>query len=255
MAFLDNDGAGPDGLDGEMAEHLAALERRTGQAVRRSRRDPLLVSVRSGAVRLDARHDGHDPQPRPERRGGRGPGRRRRATRGSPTTPTAGFVADVRRRGDGRRTSDVSSSARPTQEGRARRQARHRADRRRPAAKLVDEFKADYQRRRRQATSRRIRASSSAARSTPSSLAGTTRGRTTTADGRHLRRPRARPSTCSAMVFGNLGDDCAHRRRLHPQPGDRRARVLRRVPGQRPGRGRGGRHPHAAADCAELRGR
>ena len=38
-----------------------------------------------------------------------------------------------------------------------------------------------------------------------------------------------------------------HRRRLHPQPLDRRARLLRRVPDQRPGRGRGRRHPHAAA--------
>ena len=48
-----------------------------------------------------------------------------------------------------------------------------------------------------------------------------------------------------AMVFGNKGDDSRHRRLLHPRPGQRRERVLRRVPGQRPGRGRGGRHPHA----------
>ena len=38
-----------------------------------------------------------------------------------------------------------------------------------------------------------------------------------------------------------------HRRRLHPQPVDRREGLLRRVPDQRPGRGRGRRHPHAAA--------
>ena len=48
-----------------------------------------------------------------------------------------------------------------------------------------------------------------------------------------------------SMVFGNMGDDSRHRRGLHPQPGHRRERVLRRVPDQRPGRGRGGRHPHA----------
>jgi pyruvate,orthophosphate dikinase len=41
-----------------------------------------------------------------------------------------------------------------------------------------------------------------------------------------------------AMVFGNMGD----------RSGDRREGVLRRVPDQRAGRGRGGRHPHAAAD-------
>ena len=38
-----------------------------------------------------------------------------------------------------------------------------------------------------------------------------------------------------------------HRRGLHPRSVDRREPVLRRVPGERPGRGRGGRHPHAAA--------
>ena len=42
------------------------------------------------------------------------------------------------------------------------------------------------------------------------------------------------------------GRDLGDRRRLHPQPVDRRERALRRIPGQRPGRGRGGRHPHAA---------
>ena len=38
-----------------------------------------------------------------------------------------------------------------------------------------------------------------------------------------------------------------HRRVLHPRSVHRRERVLRRVPGERAGRGRGGRHPHAAA--------
>ncbi len=41
------------------------------------------------------------------------------------------------------------------------------------------------------------------------------------------------------------GRHLGHRRGLHPQPGHRREQVLRRVAGQRPGRGRGGRHPHA----------
>ena len=49
-----------------------------------------------------------------------------------------------------------------------------------------------------------------------------------------------------AMVFGNRGADCATGVAFtrNPATGEK---VLRRVPGQRPGRGRGGRHPHAAA--------
>ena len=43
------------------------------------------------------------------------------------------------------------------------------------------------------------------------------------------------------------GRGLRHRRRLHPQPLDRRQGLLRRVPGQRAGRGRRRRHPHAAA--------
>ena len=58
-----------------------------------------------------------------------------------------------------------------------------------------------------------------------------------------------------AMVFGNLGDEQRHRRRLHPRPLDRREALLRRVPGQRPGRGRGRRHPHAAAADHRHEGR
>src|SRR5882724_5433617 len=42
----------------------------------------------------------------------------------------------------------------------------------------------------------------------------------------------------------HLGD----RRRLHAQSVDRRAAALRRIPDQRPGRGRGRRHPHAAGN-------
>ena len=49
-----------------------------------------------------------------------------------------------------------------------------------------------------------------------------------------------------AMVFGNMGDTSATGVGFHPQPLDGRQGVLRRVPDERPGRGRGGRHPHAA---------
>ena len=51
-----------------------------------------------------------------------------------------------------------------------------------------------------------------------------------------------------AMVFGNMGETLGDRRRLHAQSLDRREEALRRIPDQRPGRGRGRRHPHAAGD-------
>ena len=51
-----------------------------------------------------------------------------------------------------------------------------------------------------------------------------------------------------AMVFGNMGDDSRHRRRLHPQPRQRRKLFLRRISGERAGRRRGGRDPHPGPD-------
>ena len=44
------------------------------------------------------------------------------------------------------------------------------------------------------------------------------------------------------------GRRLGHRRRVHARPEHRREGALRRVPDQRPGRGRRRRHPHAAAD-------
>ncbi|OTA41404.1 MAG: hypothetical protein A6D92_07065 [Symbiobacterium thermophilum] len=81
----------------------------------------------------------------------------------------------------------------------------------------------------------------------PCSNRGTTRARRST--GRSTRSPTTwvRPSTCRpwpSATWGRLRDG----RLLHPQPELRRQGVLRRVPAQRPGRGRGGRHPHAVPD-------
>ena len=56
-----------------------------------------------------------------------------------------------------------------------------------------------------------------------------------------------------AMVFGNLGDTSATGVGFTRNPVHRREGFLRRVPGQRAGRRRGGRHPHAAADLASSR--
>ena len=50
-----------------------------------------------------------------------------------------------------------------------------------------------------------------------------------------------------AMVFGNRDDNSGTGVGLHPRPGDRGQGRLRRLPGQRAGRGRGGRHPQHRA--------
>jgi hypothetical protein len=51
-----------------------------------------------------------------------------------------------------------------------------------------------------------------------------------------------------AMVFGNTGDRSGTGVGFTRNPATGAQGVLRRVPDQRPGRGRGGRHPHAEAD-------
>jgi pyruvate,orthophosphate dikinase len=48
------------------------------------------------------------------------------------------------------------------------------------------------------------------------------------------------------------GRRLGHGRRVHAQPVDGREQVLRRVPDQRPGRGRGRGHPHAASPPARC---
>ena len=53
------------------------------------------------------------------------------------------------------------------------------------------------------------------------------------------------------MVFGNLGDDCATGVAFTRNPATGENILLRRVPGQRAGRGRRRRHPHAAADLGQ----
>ena len=79
----------PDGLEAEVAEHVRRLEEKTGKRFG-DHDDPLLVSVRSGAADLDAGDDGHDPQPGPERRRGRGARRAHRQPAVRATTRTGG---------------------------------------------------------------------------------------------------------------------------------------------------------------------
>ena len=78
----------PDGL-ARRGRSGAGRGRQGGRRHLRRRRRPAARLGALGRARLDARHDGHHPQPRPQRRDGEGPGRASRATSASPTTATA----------------------------------------------------------------------------------------------------------------------------------------------------------------------
>ena len=77
----------PEGLDGRWTSTSAALEQHAGKRFG----DPVRPAARLGALRcgrLDARDDGHDPQPRASTTWRSRASRPRPATRGSPTTRT-----------------------------------------------------------------------------------------------------------------------------------------------------------------------
>ena len=69
--YYDNGGKLTPAIETEIERHIARLEK-SAKATLGSSTNPLLVSVRSGAKFSMPGHDGHDPQPRPERSGGRG---------------------------------------------------------------------------------------------------------------------------------------------------------------------------------------
>ena len=119
----------PDGLEAEVEEHLDRARGADRQALRRPGR-PAARLRPLGCGRLDARDDGHDPQPGPERRGHGGPGR---AHRERPLRPRLVPAPDPDvRRGRGRRLrAPLRGRARRAQ-ARARRRPGHRPRRRRP---------------------------------------------------------------------------------------------------------------------------
>ena len=103
-----------------------------------------------------------------------------------------------------------------------------------------------WSRRRRASPSRRIRRSSCGAPSAPCSSPGTGARAITYRKLNNIPEDWGTAVNVQAMVFGNMGDTSATGVAFTRNPVDRRAGALWRVPGQRPGRGRGGRHPHAA---------
>ena len=234
----------PDGLADEVAAALARLEERTRQAAGRRRRPAARLGPLGGA-RVDAGDARHRPQPRPQRpcRSRGWPGRR--ATTASPGTPT----------GASSRCSPTSSAGSPGSAFEAeiaaiKRErgvtARHRARRRRPAG-ADRPLQGAVPRAARATTSRRSPATSSSRRSAPSSTRGSATGRSTYR--RHQRHPRRLGHGRQRPADGlrQQGRDVGLGRRLQPRRADRRARALRRLPHQRPGRGRRlGRAQHRA---------
>ena len=231
----------PDGLWDDVLEAVSEVERRDRQGLRRpgqpaARERPL------GRQVLDARDDGHGPQPRPQRADARGPDRahRQRALR---LGRVPALHPDVRPDRDGRARRAVRPCPRRGQGARA-------APRRTPTstpprcATLVDEFKAIV----RADTGRDFPSDpyeqlDLAIKAVFASWFGK-RAR----DYRKYHKIAARPGHGRERRDDGLrqhGRRLGHRRRVHARPEHRREGALRRVPDQRPGRGRRGRHPDA----------
>ena len=233
-------GGWPTGLDDEIAKHVEPSSRRRWARSSATRR-PAAGERAVGRQVLDARDDGHRPQPRPQRRVGRGPGQadRRRALRLRLAT-----AASSRCTAASCSTSRARSSTRLLETAKEWDGVTDDAD---DAAPTRCAACPALQGRRASSTpasrSRRTRPTSSAARSRPCSARGTAPAPSPTAIRERIRHDLGTAVNVQTMVFGNRDDNSRHRRRLHPRPGHRREQAVRRLPRQRPGRGRRGRHP------------
>ena len=221
-------------------------------ACRQALRRPVRPAPRVGALgrgRLDAGDDGHDPQPRPQRRRGRGPRRRD----GQPplrlrlVPPPRADVRRGRRRDRRAPVRGRAAGAQGTQE----RAARRRPDGRRPA-RADHDLPGDLRAR----GPRSVPAGGGRAAPPRDArglrLLGVAARQGLPAHLRHPRRPRDRGQRRPDGVR-QQGRHVRDGRLLHAQPVDRRARALRRVPRQRAGRGRRRRDPHPGADRADAR--
>ena len=238
----------PDGLEAEIAEHIARARGQGGQALRRSRRPAARLRA-LGRGGLDARDDGHDPQPGPERRRGAGAGEddREPALR-LRLVPEAD--PDVRG-GRGRRRGLPLRAGARRPEVAPRREAGRRALGRRPRG-----ADRDLQAGVRRGDRRRL----PAGRPRPARAGRPRRLRLVELAARaglpaHLRDPRRHRHGRQRRPDGlrQQGRHLGHRCLLHARPVHGRERPLRRVPPERAGRGRRGRDPHARADRADGR--
>ena len=229
---------------------MKAVEQKTGKKFGDAK-NPLLVSVRSGAkfsmpgmmdTVLNLGLNDDDAQ---------GPGRahRQRALRLRCLPP---LHRDVRPHRHGHRGQEVRRGPGPGQ-GEARRQAGHRpghrgaqGDRRRSTRSCT--------RRRSAATSPPTPTSSSGWPSAPSSAPGWASAPSTTATPSKIAHDLGTAVNVVTMVFGNMGDDSGTGVAFTRNPSTGEKRPLRRVPAERPGRGRGRRHSHPEEDRPARRG-
>ena len=232
--------------DRRVARRARRRDRRPGRAgregdgpSRRRRRQPVAPERAVRGQVLDARDDGHGPEPGPQRRVGAGPGPadRQRAVR--PRLVPALHI-DVRADRPGHR-------GRPVRQPLRRREAPGRGDQRRRGADRAPRLPGAAL-----PAGRAIRVGGAVPPGPEPSAAHGGRGRVRFLEGRPRRRlpnPRAHPprpghgGERASDGVRQSGRHLGHRGRLHAQPHHRRADALRRLPGQRPGRGRGGRHP------------
>jgi pyruvate,orthophosphate dikinase len=128
------------------------------------------------------------------------------------------------------------------------REARHGRARREGLIELCDQYKTVYQKHSGRGLPAGPASSSSSWRSRPSSSSWNgDRAIDRTAASKTSRASTAPRSNVQSMAYGNMGDDSGTGVAFTRNPVDRREHLLRRVPRERPGRGRGGGHPHAAA--------
>ena len=214
-----------------------------GKAPRRPRR-PAAGERALGRQVLDARDDGHRPQPRPQRRVGGGPGQadRRRALRLRLLPP---LHLDVRpHRARHRRRGVRASCSRRPRSGTASPTTPTSPPR--PCAACASTTRTSSSGRP-ASPSRRTRPSSCAAPSRPCSARGTAPGPSPTASASASPTTSAPRSTCRRWCSATATTTRAPASASPATPPPART-ALRRLPRQRPGRGRGGRHPqHRAA--------
>ena len=233
------------------ASTCSTLEDAMGKTPRRPRR-PAARERALGREVLDARDDGHGPQPRAQRRVGEGPrdaDRRRRAVRA-------------------RRLPPVHPDVRQDRHGRAGRRLRGRARRGEGSAKGASAQDTDLDAEDLAAADRPVQGDLPRAhrRGLPAgpqgaAAAGDRRGVPQLERQARDRLPAAEQDQRRPRHRGERAVDgvrqprrrLRHRRGVHARPVHRREGALRRLPGERAGRGRRGGHPqHAAARRARA---